>query len=139
MANPNVNVSGAVVKLHGYSLLLDTATEENVIGNTASSGAVMKVEIYANNVDVAATLSWDRYNQDGTPIHDKDGVNGATTTGSDVVAGTGIQIGDTINIAANSRVYVGTFNLMENQSLAFTASVANDISLDLNWSTLSQT
>jgi hypothetical protein len=141
MANPNVNVAGAVVKLHGHALLLNTATEENVIGNAASSGAIMRVEIWANNVDGVndASISCDRYDQDGTPIHDKDGVNGATTTGSDVVAGTGIQIMQTIVVPADSRVYLGTFNIKEDQSLAFTASAANDISLELDWSTISQT
>lgn len=140
MAAPTISGS-TTLEEYGASIPFSSATtNRNILSNTASSGKLVRVvSMKAVNNDASAaavTCQGKRFNQDGAGINTDVG-NDQTTYGSDTVAGA--SIGDVIplnvSIAAAQAVVLVTreapIDLMEDQSLVFQASAADDLTIDM--------
>jgi hypothetical protein len=124
MANPNLAAATSVYAANAQvSLTATTATL--LVSNAASSGKVYLIDsIVVSNVDGtnAADISVVRFNS-------------ATNSG------TAFPICSTVVVPADaSLIVVGSenkINLLEDESIYVTASVANDLVVDCNWKELS--
>jgi hypothetical protein len=124
MANPNLAAATSVYAANAQvSLTATTATL--LVSNAASSGKVYLIDsIVVSNVDGtnAADISVVRFNS-------------ATNSG------TAFPICSTVVVPADaSLIVVGSenkINLLEDESIYVTASVANDLVVDANWKELS--
>lgn len=139
MAAPTISGS-TTVKEYGFSVAFSSATtNRNILSNTASSGKLVRlVSLVAVNNDASAaavTCQGKRYDQDGAGIHSDVG-DSQVTYGSDTVAGS--SLGDVIPLdlsidAGKAVVCVdrnSPIDLMEDQSLVFQASAADDLTLN---------
>ncbi len=141
MANPAITGSVAVKSFGSHQKISTTATE-NLLMNAASSGKLVRVHsVTVHNIDGtnAATFTLDAYDQDGTGMSSQAAANGVAI-GSDTVAGSSLGGFKAISVAAaNALVVIDTtmnFVLLEDQSLVFTASAANDLSVSIMYSTI---
>jgi hypothetical protein len=124
MANPNLATATNVYAANAQvSLTATTATL--LVSNAASSGKVYLIDsIVVSNVDGtnACDITVTRFNS-------------ATNTG------TAFPICSTVAVPADaSLIVVGSenkINLLEDESIYVTASVANDLVVDANWKELS--
>jgi hypothetical protein len=141
MANPSITGS-VTVKSFGSHQKISTTATENLLMNAASSGKLVRVHsLSVHNIDGtnAATFTLDVYDQDGTGMSSQAAANGVAI-GSDTVAGSSLGGFKAISVAgANALVVIDTtmnFVLLEDQSLVFTASAANDLSVSVMYSTI---
>lgn len=139
MANPAITGS-MTLRQYGTVVDLSTATAENVLGNTASSGKVIEInQMTIGNDDgsASATVTVELYDQDGTPMNSDVGADQAAI-GADVVAGSSkgaIVNTMTVNNGQAQVVIDKTnpFYLLEDRSIVVTASAANDLTVTLSW------
>lgn len=124
MANPNLAAATSVYAANAQ-VSLTTTTATQLVSNAASSGKVYLIDsIVVSNVDGtnACDVTVTRFNS-------------ATNTG------TAFPICSTVAVPADaSLIVVGTenkINLMEDESIYVTASVASDLVVDANWKELS--
>jgi len=141
MANPAITGSVSVLSFGSHQKISTTATE-NLLMNAASSGKLVRVHsVTVHNIDGtnAATFILDVYDQDGTGMSSQAAANGVAI-GSDVVAGSSLGGFKSISVAgANALVVIDTtmnFVLLEDQSLVFTASAADDLSVSIMYSVI---
>lgn len=138
MANPSITGS-MTLKQYSATLDISTATTENLIGNTASSGKLVEIEYLAFSNDDgtnAATIDVLQYNEDGGPIHSDVG-NDQLAIGTDTVAGSSLGGWHDIEVVAGGVVVLidktTPFRLLEDRSLVIQASAANDLNLAISW------
>ena len=124
MANPNLAAATNVYAANAQ-VSLTAATATQLVSNAASSGKVYLIDsIVVSNVDGtnACDITVTRF-------------NAATNTG------TAYPICSTVVVPADaSLIVVGSenrINLLEDESIYVTASVANDLVVDANWKELS--
>jgi hypothetical protein len=124
MANPNLATATSVYAANAQ-VSLATTTATQLVSNAASSGKVYLIDsIVVSNVDGvnACDITVTRF-------------NAATNTG------TAFPICSTVAVPADaSLIVVGTenrINLLEDESIYVTASVAGDLVVDANWKELS--
>ena len=141
MANPAITGSVSVLSFGSHQKISTTSTE-NILMNAASSGKLVRVHsLTVHNIDGtnAATFTLDVYDQDGTGMSSQAAANGVAI-GADTVAGSSLGGFKAISVAgANALVVIDTtmnFVLLEDQSLVFTASAANDLSVSIMYSTI---
>jgi len=141
MANPAITGSVSVLSFGSHQKISTTATE-NLLMNAASSGKLVRVHsVTVHNIDGtnAATFTLDVYNQDGAGMSSQAAANGVAI-GSDTVAGSSLGGFKGISVAgANALLVIDTtmnFVLLEDQSLVFTASAADDLSVSVMYSTI---
>ena len=141
MANPAITGSVSVVSFGSHQKISTTSTE-NILMNAASSGKLVRVHsLTVHNIDGtnAATFTLDVYDQDGTGMSSQAAANGVAI-GADTVAGSSLGGFKAISVAgANALVVIDTtmnFVLLEDQSLVFTASAADDLSVSIMYSTI---
>lgn len=142
MANPTITGTIGVVSFSASTIISTATTNENLLGNTASSGKLIRVHsLIVHNIDgtSAATFQLKRYDQDGTPMHSDVGTY-QTAIGADVVAGSDLGGFHNISVAAQNSlvVYDNTQNvtLQEDESLIIQASAANDLSVEIHYSVI---
>ena len=141
MANPTITGSVSVLSFGSHQKISTTATE-NLLMNAASSGKLVRVHsVTVHNIDGtnAATFTLDTYDQDGTGMSSQAAANGVAI-GSDTVAGSSLGGFKGISVAgANALVVIDTtmnFVLLEDQSMVFTASAADDLSVSIMYSVI---
>lgn len=141
MANPAITGSVSVLSFGSHQKISTTSTE-NILMNAASSGKLVRVHsLTVHNIDGtnAATFTLDVYDQDGTGMSSQAAANGVAI-GADTVAGSSLGGFKAISVAgANALVVIDTtmnFVLLEDQSLVFTASAADDLSVSIMYSTI---
>jgi hypothetical protein len=131
MTTPNIGTA-QVTKANSFAIALDTASEENLIGNSASSNQTMSADIWLFNSDgtnsVSVTIR-DR-NAVGTPIINNtnagSGVDPTVTTGTDATAGTATIVLSSVVIPGGAGLLVkGGYRLRENHALTFQAGNAS--------------
>ena len=142
MANPAITGTVGVVSFSASSLISTATTNENIIGNVASSGKLVRIHsLTVHNIDGtnAATFQLKRYDQDGVPMHSNVGTYQAAI-GGDTVAGTDVGGFHNISVAAANSlvVYDNSMNvtLQEDESFVMQASAANDLSVEINYSVI---
>jgi len=142
MANPTITGTIGVVSFSASTIISTATTNENLLGNTASSGKLIRVHsLVVHNIDgsAAATFQLKRYDQDGTPMHSDVGTYQAAI-GADIVAGSDLGGLHNISVAAQNSlvVYDNTQNvtLQEDESLVIQASAANDLSVEIHYSVI---
>ena len=141
MANPAITGSVSVLSF-GSHQKISTTTTENLLMNAASSGKLIRIHsVTVANIDGtnAATFSLEVYDQDGTGMSSQAAANGVAI-GSDTVAGSSLGGFKSISVAgANALVVVDTdmnWVLLEDQSLVFQASAADDLSVHIAYSVI---
>ena len=141
MANPAITGS-VTVKSFGSHQKISTTATENLLMNAASSGKLVRVHsVTVHNIDgsSAATFTLDVYDQDGAGMSSQAAANGVAIA-SDTVAGSSLGGFKAISVAAaNALVVIDTtmnFVLLEDQSLVFTASAADDLSVSIMYSVI---
>lgn len=142
MTAPTINTTTAVARYTASIPISTATTNENILGNNASSGKeILVTSCIIHNVDgsAAATFQLKKYDQDGTPMNSDVGLAQAAI-GADVVAGSSLGGYHNISVAAqNSFVAVDAtmnFTLKENESLVFQASAANDLDVWISYTVL---
>jgi hypothetical protein len=141
MANPNLR-SPTVIREYSYSLILPNAdTFENILGNAAGSGYLIKFDLWLWSRD--GTGDWkaavEMYSGAGTPICNQTGIT-ATTTSTDALGTT--PVGGPPNLpipAALGQQVIRRFPLNEGYSVAVKpvgGSSANKVALWLCFSVL---
>lgn len=139
MAAPNLAANPAPATYSNtFAILLDTASEENLIGNSSGSNKTMNVDVWLYNSDgtnLGAVTIRDRAAV-GTPIINNtnaaSGADPTVTTGTDSVTGTATKIVDSFEVPARSGIPVLTgYRIRENHSLTFQAGNANRITVVL--------
>ncbi len=139
MANPAITGSVSVLSF-GSHQKISTTTTENLLMNAASSGKLIRIHsVTVCNIDGtnAATFSLEVYDQDGTGMSSQAAANGVAI-GADTVAGSSLGGFKSISVAgANALIVVDTdmnWVLLEDQSLVFQASAADDLSVHIAYS-----
>lgn len=141
MANPSI--TGSVdVKSYTSHQKISTTTTENLLMNAASSGKLIRIHsITVCNIDGtnSATCSIEVYDQDGTGMSSQAAANNVAIA-SDTVAGSSLGGFKSIAVAgANALVVVDTdmnWSLLEDQSVVFQASAADDLSVHIAYSVI---
>ena len=141
MANPAITGSVSVLSFGAHQKISTTSTE-NLLMNAASSGKLIRIHsVTVANIDGtnAATFSLEVYDQDGTGMSSQAAANGVAI-GADTVAGSSLGGVKAISVAgANALVAVDTdmnWVLLEDQSLVFQASAADDLSVHIAYSVI---
>lgn len=142
MSNPQI--TGSIpVKSYSASTIISTATtNENIIGNMASSSKLIRItSLVVHNIDGAApaTFQLKRRSEDGVPMHTNVGTYQAAI-GGDTVAGTDLGGYHNISVAFGTSLVVIDqsmgVTLQEDESYIMQASVANDLSVEINYSVI---
>jgi hypothetical protein len=142
MANPIITGSVEVKSYSASTIITTATTDENIIGNIASSGKLLRItSMVVHNIDgaAAATFQLRKRDQDGTPMHSNVGPY-QVAIGADVVAGTDLGGYHNISVAAaNSLVVVDQsmgVTLQEDESYVMQASAASDLSVEVHYSVI---